>query len=98
MFGICKPQLLVKTSNGPCHSDDRVPERLAVAGLDSDYLSAVVPELVAQIERVCATCTDADRCQHDFQFADANERVAQYCPNTATIDELVVERAIGKTI
>lgn len=98
MFGTSKQQLPVELSNGPCHRDETVPLRLNVAGLDGDYLSAVVPELVAQIKNVCATCTDAERCRHDFQFADANERVARYCPNTATIDELVVERAIGKTI
>lgn len=84
-------------ASGPRHPEELVPQRLEAAGLDVDYLNVAAPELVAAIKRVCATCSDSDRCRHDLQMADANERVAAYCPNTPTIDDLQIERAIGKT-
>jgi hypothetical protein len=83
--------------NGASHPEDLVPQRLEAAGLDVDYLNVAVPDLVAALKRVCATCNDSDRCKHDFQMPDGNERVAAYCPNTPTIDYLQIERAIGKT-
>ncbi|MEQ1696998.1 MAG: hypothetical protein ABL901_14270 [Hyphomicrobiaceae bacterium] len=97
MFGAGQHQRHADSA-GPEHPDELVPQRLDTAGLDGDYLSAVLPEVVAQIKRVCATCTDTERCRHDFQLPDASELVAHYCPNTATIDELIVERALGKAI
>ena len=98
MFGTSKRPLPDQLADGLGHADERVPQRFELAGLDGGYLNETAPELVAELKRVCATCTDAERCHHDLQLADANELVAEYCPNTPTIDALVVERALGKAI
>ncbi len=98
MFGIYKRPVPSQETNKPDHPNELVPQRLETAGLDSDYVNAVLPDLMAELKRVCSTCTDTEQCRHDFQLADANERVAKYCPNTPVIDALAVERAIGKTM
>ena len=98
MFGTYKRPMPGQQANGLDHPNELVPQRLEIAGLDSDYVNAVLPELMTELKRVCGTCTDAERCRHDFRLADANELVAEYCPNTPVIDVLAVERAIGKTI
>lgn len=98
MFEACKQKLPGVDPAGASHPNELVPQRLETAGLDGGYLNAVVPELVAEIKRVCAACTAPERCRHDFQYADANDTVSRYCPNTATIDALMLERATGLPI
>lgn len=80
------------------HTHVLVPERLRSAGLDPHYESVAEPELVAGLKAVCSTCPHTEACTHDFKAENANERVAEYCPNTPAIDELMVERATGKII
>ena len=69
-----------------------LPKRLEAMGLDPGYLREAQPATLRDMERVCATCAQYGRCQHDLERDDANQRLPAYCPNTATIDALLVER------
>ena len=69
-----------------------LPKRLDEVGLDAGYLSKTQPAAFRDLQRVCSTCPDWKMCRVDIDRADAVERVSAYCPNTHTIDSLLIGR------
>jgi hypothetical protein len=64
--------------------------RLEAARLDADFVRYAHPAVMRVLELECARCEKCGRCERDPVLPVANERLAAYCPNTDTIDAVVV--------
>ena len=72
---------------GP-HASDELPRLLKKLGIDEATLSRTQPVLQRDMVRVCASCRQKARCNHDLDAGTLAQRYEEYCPNAAAIDEL----------
>jgi hypothetical protein len=72
-----------------------LPQRLAGLGIDPKGLSAVNPALYRDLERLCAKCARAGRCQRDLAKGDAEAGLRDYCLNAYTIKSLLAHQGTG---
>src|SRR5215216_3508540 len=72
---------------GP-HASDQLPRLLKKLGIDEATLSRTQPVLQRDMVRVCASCRQKARCNHDLDAGTLAQRYEEYCPNAAAIDEL----------
>jgi hypothetical protein len=76
--------------NGP---SELMPRRLGQLGVDVGYVKYELPATYRDLERVCAGCKAARRCERDLARGDAQAGMRSYCLNAATIDSLCLDRA-----
>jgi uncharacterized protein YjiS (DUF1127 family) len=69
-----------------------MPQRLHALGIDPAYVKHGLPATYRDLERVCATCKWARRCERDLARGDAQTGMDSYCLNAATMDALIVSR------
>lgn len=72
---------------GP-HASDELPRLLKSLGIDAATLSRTQPLLQRDMVRVCASCQQKARCNHDLDAGTLAQRYEEYCPNAPAIDEL----------
>ena len=72
---------------GP-HASDELPRLLKTLGIDEAALSRTQPVLQRDMVRVCASCRQKPRCNHDLDAGTLAQHYEEYCPNAAAIDEL----------
>lgn len=72
---------------GP-HASDELPRLLKSLGIDAANLSRTQPLLQRDMVRVCASCQQKARCNHDLDAGTLAQRYEEYCPNAPAIDEL----------
>jgi hypothetical protein len=69
---------------GP-HASDQLPRLLKSLGIDEATLSRTQPLLQRDMVRVCASCQQKARCDHDLDAGTAAADHEEYCPNAPTI-------------
>ena len=72
---------------GP-HASDELPRLLKSLGIDAATLSRTQPVLQRDMMRVCASCRQKVRCNHDLDAGTLSQRYEEYCPNAPAIEEL----------
>ena len=72
---------------GP-HASDELPRLLKQLGIDQATLSRTQPVLQRDMVRVCASCQQKARCNHDLEAGTLARRYEEYCPNAPAIEEL----------
>jgi hypothetical protein len=72
---------------GP-HASDELPRLLKTLGIDEATLSRTQPVLQRDMVRVCASCRQKARCNHDHEAGTLAQHYEEYCPNAPAIDEL----------
>ena len=72
---------------GP-HASDELPRLLKSLGIDEASLSRTPPVLQRDMVRVCASCRQKARCDHDLDAGTSAQHYAEYCPNAPAIEEL----------
>jgi hypothetical protein len=77
------------THDGP---EKLMPRRLSALGIDPGYVKHGLPATYRDLERVCATCKSARRCERHLAKGDAQAGMNGYCLNAPTIDSLIVGR------
>lgn len=85
--------LLTRAAGNRPHAKTRLTKRLQAAGLDPGYVRVAEPATFCDLEQACSNCTEGTRCSNDLERGDANDRLAAYCSNTPTIDQMTVETA-----
>ena len=70
------------------HASDEVPKLLKSLGIDEAVLSRTQPLLQRDMVRVCATCRQKARCDHDLDAGTSAQHYEEYCLNAPTIDGL----------
>lgn len=61
-------------------------ERMQLLGLSSGN---VEPGVMRELQRQCSLCALKARCGHDLASARTAAAVADYCPNEATLKEML---------
>src|ERR1700687_2324092 len=72
---------------GP-HASDELPRLLKSLGIDEASLSRTQAVLQRDMVRVCASCRQKARCDHDLDAGTSAQHYAEYCPNAPAIEEL----------
>jgi len=72
---------------GP-HASDELPRLLKSLGINEARLSRTQPVLQRDMVRVCASCRQKSRCDHDLEAGTSARHYGQYCPNAPAIEEL----------
>jgi len=72
------------------HDNTDLMERMIRArGFDPNDLRQSFAVLLRDVERVCSTCRSTGRCRRELDAGTAAAHAHQYCPNTATFDDLL---------
>ena len=89
--GVPRGELCVLAGKWPDAAQE-LTRRMDRVGLDQDDVTAVEPQVVRDLQRVCSLCASKRRCEHDL-LARPNDPVWQdYCPNAPTFFALLAER------
>jgi hypothetical protein len=57
-------------------------------GIDAEGLARELPQVMRDLERVCASCDSKQQCRHDLDSGEAAANWTGYCPNRATLSAL----------
>ncbi len=87
-FGIDAHELQKLSTHGP-HSADLLQKMLPALGVDSEALTRADPALMRDLQRLCVTCGNKRRCQHDLAEGTAVGGFHEFCPNAFTLDALL---------
>lgn len=76
-------------------SDVLLPQRLRQVGLDPTYLEQADAATLRDMQRTCARCNSWRRCARDLARDNPQSGLDDYCPNSDTIDRLLLARRDG---
>jgi Family of unknown function (DUF6455) len=69
-------------------SADLLYVRLASLGLNAEKVKTAAPDVMRDMQRCCSGCADKERCAHELENVPG--AVADYCPNSDTLDALAM--------
>jgi hypothetical protein len=69
-------------------STNLLDRRVAATGIDLEEVQRTEPQVVRDLQRVCAFCGDRSRCERDLDVNQQDRVWRDYCPNVATLDAL----------
>jgi hypothetical protein len=84
---ISSDELDALVRHGP-HAADELPKLLRALGVDEGSLARTEPQLLRDMERVCAQCNQKRKCNRDVAAGTSSEHYGEYCLNASTIDGL----------
>jgi hypothetical protein len=69
-------------------------ERMRLLRLDPGYVALEQAEIFVKLRATCRKCSHKDQCTRDLDRGDG-DALDGYCLNTATLDDLLIERYKG---
>jgi len=82
------PSGLRQVTEGNPEAGELLPRRMAALGIDANELARTRPDVLRDLQRVCASCEKYGRCVRDLSRGSVGERWREYCPNAGTLHEL----------
>jgi len=76
-------QVLASTSS---RSGEYLRQMLAALQIDPSALADSRPSTMRDLQRVCATCSNMDRCRDELVEGTAGRHFHEFCPNAYTLD------------
>lgn len=74
-------------------SDANLLKSMLVAlQVDAKAITDMNPLIMRQLRLLCITCDNKKRCEHEFAKGTATEHFRDFCPNAASIDELIDQK------
>lgn len=73
-------------------SANLLKEMLPSLGVDPAQLARTDPLIMRDLQRLCVTCRNKNRCRHELDDFSASEHYREFCPNAVTLDALLKER------
>jgi hypothetical protein len=92
-LGVSNAELLALSTKSP--ESSALLEKLLVALGVEARAHAQVPVL-HDLQRLCVSCGEKQRCAHELDIGSAAEHFRQYCPNAYTLDALLTEKGIER--
>jgi hypothetical protein len=86
-IGVSAEELKIFVNKGP-RAADELPRLLRALGVDPLKLASDDLETMRDLQRLCVTCGEKDRCRHELATGAAVGRYREYCPNAMTLDAL----------
>ena len=84
---------LRRLAASPSGGADLLRERMAGRRIDPKIVARAEPDVMRDLERVCALCGSKRRCERDLALDLHDRRWRAYCPNMQTLDALAEEAA-----
>lgn len=92
-LGVTPDELASLASKGP-NSAALLEKMLVALGVDAEAHQHVA--VWHDLQRLCMSCGERERCKHEFDIGGAAEHFRQYCPNAYTLDALLTEKGIKR--
>jgi hypothetical protein len=86
-LGVSPGELGRLASKGP-HAADQLPKLLRALGVDPKKLSSGDPAMMRDLQRLCITCGQKGRCEHELAAGTAARNFRDFCPNAISLDAL----------
>ena len=86
-LGVTPDDLDTLVRRGP-HAIKELPKLLAALGIDEKSIARTLPLALRDMERVCASCQQKRKCNHDIAAGTSGQHYEEYCGNAATINSL----------
>jgi hypothetical protein len=86
-LGVPASELRELVSKGP-HAADILQKMLVALNVDPAAIAKTNPLVMRDLQRLCITCGDKKRCEHEIAKGTAAEHFREYCPNALTLDAL----------
>lgn len=83
-LGITPDTLDAFVRKGP-HAADELPKLLDTLGIDDTDIARTQPQLLLDMQRVCAFCRRKGECNRDLDAHIAAENYEKYCENSDAI-------------
>jgi len=83
-LGVTRNELLELARKGP-GSADLLHKMLIALGVDPKP----DPRIMNDLERLCITCSQKKRCEHELANGTAGAHFREFCPNAFTLDALL---------
>jgi transcriptional regulator with XRE-family HTH domain len=99
-LGISPGELVDLASRGSAAAD-LLPKLLRALGVDPAVLARQDPLAMRDLQRLCITCGEKRRCEHELAAGTAAQHYRSYCPNAFTLDALFKaegEQESGKAV
>jgi hypothetical protein len=65
---------------------------LVALKVDAAVLEKASPAVMRDLQRLCITCSNKKRCEHELAEGTAAEHFRDYCPNAFTLDALFKQK------
>jgi hypothetical protein len=89
------PLELHKLSIGNGSSPALLEKRLAEFDFAPELVKRLHPEVLRDLQRVCAMCASTNRCAREFARREPASPRSEYCPNTQTLEALEREKVLS---
>jgi len=86
-LGIDTAELFKLVDNGS-GAADLLQRMLRALGADRNTLTLTDPLVMRDLQRLCISCSDKKRCEHDLAVGTAAQNYREYCPNAVSLDAL----------
>lgn len=86
-LGVAPETLDEFVRKGP-HAADELPRLLRELGIDLTKLAKAHPQLLVDMQRVCAFCGKKKICNRNLASHTSGENYKSYCENAETIDAI----------
>ncbi len=86
-LGISSSELLEIERKGP-GAADLLKKMLVALHVDPNVLAKTDQQIMRDLQRLCITCSEKKRCEHELASGTAGEHFRDFCPNAFTLDAL----------
>jgi hypothetical protein len=93
-LGVSAYELRSMVNKGP-HAADLVQKMLVALKVDPKALAEHDPLVMRDLQRLCISCGDKNRCSNELAHGTAAEHFHEFCPNAMTLDALFAEKSLA---
>jgi hypothetical protein len=86
-LGVTSNDLLEFERKGP-GAADLLQKMLFALHVDPKVIANTDPQIMRDLQRLCITCSEKKRCEHELANGTASEHFRDFCPNAFTLDAL----------
>ena len=86
-LGVTPGQFRELAGKGP-DAADQLQKMLVALHVDPKKLAHADPITMRDLQRLCITCSNKKRCEHELANGTAADHFREFCPNAVTLDTL----------
>lgn len=90
-IGVTPSQLREIVRKGP-DSANLLKRMLMALHVDRQIIADMDPLVMREMQWLCITCGNKNRCKHELAKGTATENFHEFCPNAVSIDELLDQK------
>lgn len=90
-IGVTPTQLQEIVRKGP-DSANLLKRMLIALHVDPQIIANMDPLVMREMQWLCITCSDKNRCEHELAKGTATKNFHEFCPNAVSIDELLDQK------